>query len=289
MKKKLIGMLLCVSLTAAMLAGCGGTDSGESSGAETAETEKEETEETADSADEGGKVIRIGCEATTPGWIQTGDDGKLQGYDYDVWQEIGKRTGYEIDYQVMDWDAMWPMIESDRLDTVGEQISVTDERKEKYTFSEPYAYNVYCLLAAKDNEELNSMEDLKTGMTISCETNTSDEVIVDAINKEYGIELEPTYYDGMSVQDVALGRCDLWPRAETSCNTTVKEVDNLKILGKTNVLETNAYPFAKTERGEKLAGEVSDAIKEMREDGTLKELAVKWFDVDISEKPADAQ
>ena len=50
------------------------------------------------------------------------------------------------------------------------------------------------------------MDDLKSGMTISCETNTSDELIVNAINNQYGIELKPTYYDGMSVQDVALGR-----------------------------------------------------------------------------------
>ncbi len=78
-------------------------------------------------------------------------------------------------------------------------------------------------------------------------------------------------------------------RAETSCNTTVKEVDNLKILGKTNILETNAYPFAKTERGEELAKAVSGALDEMRSDGTLKELSEKWFGIDISEKPANAQ
>ena len=38
------------------------------------------------------KVIHIGCEATTPGWIQTDENGNLSGYDYDVWMEIGKRT-----------------------------------------------------------------------------------------------------------------------------------------------------------------------------------------------------
>ena len=45
-------------------------------------------------------LITVGCEATTPGWIQTDEKGKLSGYDYDVWQEIGKRIGYEIDYKV---------------------------------------------------------------------------------------------------------------------------------------------------------------------------------------------
>ena len=235
------------------------------------------------------KVIRIGCEATTPGWIQTDENGNLSGYDYDVWMEIGKRTGYKIEYQIMEWDGMWAMLNDERLDTVGEQISATDERREAYCLSEPYAYNIYSLLSRVDNEELQSMDDLKDGMTISCETNTSDELIVEAIEKEYGVKLEPVYYDGMSVQEVALGRCDLWPRAKTSCITTLEEVDNLKILGDTNVLETNVYPFPKTERGEELCSVVSEAIKEMHEDGTLKKLSEKWFDMDISVQPEGAE
>ena len=51
----------------------------------------------------------------------------------------------------------------------------------------------------------------------------------------------------------------------------------------------NAYPFTKTERGEELCKVVSKAIQEMREDGTLKKLSEKWFEMDITEKPEDAQ
>ena len=135
-------------------------------------------------------MITVGCEATTPGWIQTDEKGKLSGYDYDVWQEIGKRIGYEIDYKVMEWDSLWVMLADNRLDSVGEQISYNSEREEKYNLSEPYAYNLYSLLCAKDNEALQSMNDLKSGMTISCETNTSDELIVNAINEHYGDRIE---------------------------------------------------------------------------------------------------
>ncbi|MEF9942383.1 MAG: transporter substrate-binding domain-containing protein [Lachnospiraceae bacterium] len=267
MKKKILVSMLCVTMVFGMISGCG-----------VSSKEKKATDEGID-----GKKITVACEATTPGWIQTDENGKLSGYDYDVWQEIGKRTGYSIDYKVMEWDGMWSMLDSERIDSVGEQISVTEERKEKYNFSEPYAYNYYCLLSAADNDNLKSMNDLKTGMTISCETNTSDELIVNGIDEQYNVKLERTYYDGMSVQDVTLGRCDLWPRAETSCILTVKEVENLKILGKTDMIETNAYPFPKTERGEKLNKLVSKAIEEMRQDGTLTELSKKWFDMDISE------
>lgn len=265
MKMKQTGFVLGILGMALITAGCGKSK--------------------ADLEKNNDKVITVGCEATTPGWIQTDENGNLSGYDYDVWQEIGSRIGYEVDYRVMEWDGMWAMLDDNRLDTVGEQISYTENRAEKYNLSEPYAYNIYSILCAKDNENLQSMDDIESGMTISCETNTSDEIIVDAINEQYDVELKPVYYDGMSVQDVALGRCDLWPRARTSCETTVKEVDNLKILGDTNVVESNVYPFAKTERGEMLCKLVSDAVVEMREDGTLAELSAKWFGVDVTVKP----
>ncbi len=273
MNKKLSKVIICGVIAMMTLTACGGKK-------ETKKSEESNSKE---------KTITVGCEATTPGWIQASENGDLAGYDYDVWQEIGKRTGYKIKYKVMEWDGMWSMLDQGRIDSVGEQISISPERKEKYDFSEPYAYNVYCLLAAKNNKELKTMKDLKSGMTISCETNTSDENIVNAIDKEYNVKLKKTYYDGMSVQDVALGRCDLWPRAETSCIATVKEINDLKILGKTDILEINAYPFAKTKRGEKLSKEVSEAIKDMHKDGTLKKISEKWFGTDISERPKGAK
>jgi ABC-type amino acid transport substrate-binding protein len=275
--RRIFALLGALVMAAALLAGCGGKSGGASASAGSASASAGAGE------DSGEKVIHIGCEATTPSWMQADDKGGLSGYDYDVWTEIGKRIGYQIDIQVMDWDGMWVMLDDGRLDTVAEQISVNEERQKKYDFTEPYAYNVYSLLAAADNAGLKTMSDLKDGMTISCETNTSDEIIVSAIEKQYGVTLERTYYDGMSVLDVALGRCDLWPRAKTSCQQTVKEVENLKILGDTDCIETNAYPFLKTQRGEKLAKLASGAIEEMRKDGTLTKLSQKWFGMDISE------
>ena len=267
MKKKLTVLMGCI-LTLVMvfaLTGCGGSDSSDK------------------------KTLTIGCEATTPGWIAKKDDGKLKGFDYDMWQEIGKRTGHKIEFKVMDWDGMWTMLDDGRIDSVAEQISETPERAKKYNLSTPYAYNRYCLISRADNKALNSFEDIKDGMSISCESNTSDELIVNALEKKYGFKLKKTYYDGMSVTDVAMGRCDLWPRAETSSILTVKETKNLKILGKTDILETNVYPFADTDEGKALSEEVSKAIDEMREDGTIKKLSEKWFDQDISEKPEGAK
>lgn len=285
MKKKIVSVLLCASLVATMVVGCGSkssSDNDESSASSSSDAEKESFLDA-----NGDGVIEVGGGAVVSGFLQYNSEGDLEGYDYDVWQEIGKRTGYEINYNIMERDSMWPLLESGKLDSVGEQVSVTEERQEKYEFTEPYGYNYYCLLAAADNEELQTMDDLKSGMTIACETNSSDEVIVKSVNEEYGIELQPTYFDGMSVEEVALGRCDLWPRAETSCLITIQEVDNLKILGRTKEIDISAYPFMKNDQGKALCEVVTEAIKEMREDGTLTKLSEKWFDLDISQKPTE--
>ena len=155
-----------------MVVGCGSkssSDNDESSASSSSDAEKESFLDA-----NGDGVIEVGGGAVVSGFLQYNSEGDLEGYDYDVWQEIGKRTGYEINYNIMERDSMWPLLESGKLDSVGEQVSVTEERQEKYEFTEPYGYNYYCLLAAADNEELQTMDDLKSGMTIACETNSSD-------------------------------------------------------------------------------------------------------------------
>ena len=57
----------------------------------------------------------------------------------------------------------------------------------------------------------------------------------------------------------------------------------------TNRVETNIYPFAKTDEGKELCGMVSKTIKEMKADGTLKKLSEKWFDTDITVQPENTE
>ena len=57
---------------------------------------------------------------------------------------------------------------------------------------------------------------------------------------------------------------------------------NIRQLNEKLVYEINAYPFRKDENGEKLSKEVSEALNSMREDGTLEELSIKWFNIDTT-------
>ncbi|WP_029820951.1 transporter substrate-binding domain-containing protein, partial [Vibrio parahaemolyticus] len=44
----------------------------------------------------------------------------------------------------------------------------------------------------------------------------------------------------------------------------------------------NAWPFVNNEKGQKLQAEVNKALAEMRADGTVEKISVKWFGADIT-------
>ena len=46
----------------------------------------------------------------------------------------------------------------------------------------------------------------------------------------------------------------------------------------------NAFPFLNNEENKELVAQIDSAIDSMYEDGTIKEISMKYFDMDITEK-----
>ena len=98
---------IAVLLLMVLLVGCSSNkgnltstrSSGESSGSATSKSS---------SSDE--KVIKVGMDGQTPGWTQTDKDGKIDGFEHDMWEEISKRTGYKVEYTIIDFESIWPML-----------------------------------------------------------------------------------------------------------------------------------------------------------------------------------
>ncbi len=169
------------------------------------------------------------------------------------------------------------------IDTVAHQMSITPEREEKYYFSEPYAYSYYDLFVAEDSN-YKTKEDLR-GKKVGCWLGGNGEATLRQINEEYDLGLDIVTYDGVSIEEeLMIGRIDALWQGEIKTKTVIEENDlAIRQLNEKLTYEINAYPFRKDEEGEKLAKEVTEAIKSMREDGTLKKLSEKWFNIDTTQ------
>ena len=106
-------------------------------------------------------VIKVGVEGTYQPYTYHDEDGNLTGFDVDVAKAIAEKLGVEVDFTEADWDSLLAGIDSGRIDTVINAVSVTDERKEKYDFAGPYFYIEQQVVIKKGNDEIKSWDDLK--------------------------------------------------------------------------------------------------------------------------------
>lgn len=226
------------------------------------------------------KVV-VGTSASYKPWAFQEND-KVQGFEMDLWEEIAKRNGYELEFKLGEFSGLVGMLDAGEVDTVAHQMSITEEREEKYNFSEPYAYSFYDLFVRKDSEYRNK-EDLK-GEKVGCWLGGNGEVTLRKINDEHNLDFDIVTFDGASIEEeLSIGRLEALWQGEIKTKTTIDENNlDLKPINEKLVYEINAYPFRKDDHGKKLQSEVTNSIKEMREDGTLEELSLKWFDIDTT-------
>ena len=266
--KKTLSSLLIGMLAIGGLAACSGEKEASVDGTQPQQTEEKE------------KVV-VGTSAAYKPWAFQEND-EVQGFEIDVWKEIAERNDYELELKLGKFSGLVGMLDAGEIDTVAHQMSITDEREEKYYFSEPYAYSYYDLFVAEDSK-YKTKEDL-AGQKVGAWLGGNGELTLRQINEEYDLGFDIVTFDGAAIEDeLSIGRLAALWQGEIKTKTVIEE-NNLEIrqLNEKLVFEINAYPFRKDGSGEKLSKEVSEALNSMREDGTLEELSKKWFNIDTT-------
>ena len=101
-------------------------------------------------------VINVGLEGTYPPFSFVDADGKLAGFEVEFSEALAKELGVKVKLQPTKWDGILAALESKRLDAVINQVTISEERKKKYDFSEPYTVSgIQALVLTKKAAELN--------------------------------------------------------------------------------------------------------------------------------------
>lgn len=205
---------------------------------------------------------------------------QLQGFEVDLWDEIGKRNGYNVEYVTASFSGLFGLLDTGRIDTISNQITITPERQAKFLFAEPYVIDGAQLVVRKGNTEIKSTADL-ADKTVGVNLGSNYEQLLRQLDNAAQINIK-TYDTGIE-HDVALGRTDAFVMDRLSSIELIKKANlPLELAGEPFETIENAWPFVKDEKGEKLRNEVNTALNAMREDGTLADISMKWFDTDIT-------
>ncbi len=229
-----------------------------------------------------GSLI-VGVEGTYSPYTFHGDDGELTGFDIDVAKAIGERMGIEIDFKEAEWDSLLVGVDTGVYDTLINDVGITAERKLKYDYAGPVLYHIQNVYVLKDNDDIHGLEDLN-GKKLA--TNITGAMV--------------PYFESLGVQIVGISTSEeaqnLLQRGDCDFLSTYPEMmedywkqhpearENTKIaFALTDYLTMEGIPFRKGET--RLRDAVEAALEEMRQDGTLSAISIKWFGVDQSVLP----
>lgn len=291
--KKIISILLSAALLISVLAACSKPATSDNSNPNTSDNAAANNE-----TDDDVIVVKVGTRASPKPFLFTDDDNNVVGYDADVVAAIDELLPeYEFEYEIAaDLAAVFTGIDAGIYQMGDNNITRKPEREEKYLFGdEYYGYNYTGLVIRADDDSIQGLEDLAGKKVYTANSGGFAQLFFETYNEKHAdnpVELIYTSADTRKqFQDLQDGVVDFTFMESVMWDNYKQEfpefADTLEFvfLSDEETAEIQDplswFVFPKSEDGEKLAAAIDEALRTLKENGTLNELGQKWLGYDV--------
>jgi len=198
------------------------------------------------------------------------DDGDYVGIDMDLLKAIAEDQGFDYELQSLGFNAAVQALESGQADGVIAGMSITDERKAKFDFSDPYFDSGVGMAVSTDNTDISSYADL-AGKKVAVKTGTEGYTFADSIKDQYGFTLA-TFEDSANMyEDVKSGNSVACFEDYPVLGYAITKGQPLKLVG--DLEAGNSYGFA-VQKGEnsELLQMFNDGLADLKANGKYQEI-----------------
>jgi cystine transport system substrate-binding protein len=223
-------------------------------------------------------AIKIGTEGTYAPFSYH-EGSTLTGFDVEIGRAIAQRLGVKADFVEGKWDGLIAGLDVKRYDAVINQVGITDARKAKYDFSNPYISSQAVLIVRDNNTAIKSFADLKGKR--SANTLTSN---FGKLAQKYGAEVVPVQGFNESIELLLSGRVDATINDNLSFLDFKKHKPDakVKIVASDKSAEFSESGVLVRKGSPELVAAINKALADIKADGTYKKLSVKYFGTDLS-------
>ena len=260
----------------AVLAGCGGQAA--STGASSVDAGSSASGD--DKSASATKKLIVGFDSAYPPYGYVGDDGSYTGFDLELAQEVGKRVGWEVQLEPIDWDAKDTLMNSGAINCIWNGFTI-EGRENDYTFSEPYMLNAQVVVVKKGS----GISDL-AGLAGKAVITQTDSAAYDVLAGEDAAQADvaATFASLETIGDYNTAFMQLETGAvdAVACDLSIAayqlaaKPDAYEQLSEQLSSEHYAVGFKKGD--EASATQVTDTLKAMDKDGFVKDLCDKYAD-----------
>lgn len=199
--------------------------------------------------------------------------GKYTGFDMDLLEAIAKDQGFEYEMHNEGFDASTGAVQSGQADAMIAGMTITEERQQKYDFSDGYIENGQVLVVKADSS-IKSLEDLK-GKTVAIKASTQGAEYAESVKEQYGFET--VVYEGSAemYQAVLNGINDACFEDYPVISYSIKTGMALKTIGE--VINPKPYGFA-VKKGQypELIAAFNAGLANVKANGVYDQLLAKY-------------
>lgn len=218
--------------------------------------------------------VRVATDATFPPFETVDEKTKdLTGFDVDLMNAVAKKANLQVEWVNIGFDSMLAGLSECQYDAAIAAITITDERKAKMGFSDPYINAGQIVTVSKKTTDITSKDNL-TGKTIGAQIGTTGAIEAGKI-KDAKVKTYDSYE--LAFLDLTNGQIDaVIADYPTTLAFLAQNGDKLQTVG--NVFTEENYGIALcTKQAEKLSPMINAALKALKDDGTIKTLETKWL------------
>ncbi len=228
-----------------------------------------------------GKKFVFASDATFPPMESVDEKTKqIVGFDPDLMAAVAKDQGFTYELKNTAWDGIFAGLEAGQYDGIISSVTVTDDRKQKYDFSDPY-FDANQGIVVRPDSTIKTGDDLK-GKTVGVQIETTGAI---AVRKIQGANLKQYDSPDLAMQDLVNKNIDAvvvdYPVAANFALQSPQFQGKLKIAGQLVTNEKYALCVPKGDpKG--LLPLFNAGLKDIKANGTYDKIFAQW----IGQKPA---
>ncbi|EOH99311.1 His/Glu/Gln/Arg/opine family amino ABC transporter, permease, 3-TM region [Enterococcus haemoperoxidus ATCC BAA-382] len=221
------------------------------------------------------KTYNIGTDLTFAPFEFQDSKGEYVGIDVDLLHAIAEDQDFKVNLKPLGFDSAIQAVQSKQVDGMIAGMSITDERKKSFDFSESYFDSGLQMAVKKGNDKIKNYEDLK-GKTVAAKVGTESATFLEKNQEKYGYTIK-NFDDATGLyQSLENGEADAIFDDYPVLGYAITNGQKLQLVGKKET--GSSYGFAvKKGQNKELIEKFNAGLKELKSSGKYEDIVGKYI------------
>ncbi len=201
-----------------------------------------------------------------------------KGFEYDLAKAFSDYLDVDLKVKTEDWNNMFQAINKGKGDFIASQLTITNPRKEKVAFSDPYMQVQQQVIVHRRNRKITQLEDL-TDRSVHVRKGTSYELRLKELSKERNLDINIITYKDIPTEEL------IRKVAQQKIKITIAD-SNIALLNRRYypniriafpITEEQNLGWAVKKSNKALLNKINDFFEHIKENGDFAKIYERYY------------